>query len=586
MSQPFTLRTDAGDEEVDLWEFEARVRRGEVSPQSLVRFPAVTGEAFVTACELEVFRRLHEPHKAFFARSFNLGRFPWVTSAIILLNVGWHLYTVQGGPLDLDQMVLWGGKVGPLIFDLGEFWRLLAANFLHRDAVHVGLNMFVLFNVGGALENVYRPWDYLFLLLFSGLSTMTGSLFFSEAVTVGASGMVYGCLGGVVVFGLKYRSLLPGYYRKILGEAAIPTVLIFLWIGWTSVGVDNAAHLFGLVAGLAVTPFLTPRLLSRPAGRGALAPLRAAPAALVVLGVFAAQEYRKGSLPFFRVERDDEFGISLPVPRGWRRGTDSLGQMAFYNGLPGAGRATFAAEAVLLDEPGDAMQRARAFAEESLRPSALGAEVFWVISAPPKPAKLGDREAAVIHSTLDERSGTSRLVAYFVPRGDLVYQLVYSYPARFPRYGPILEDMAKRVRFDEPKALRQARARALLFPEAAWSLGELGQALRKLGDSGEASHALDLAVKKQPASVPLRAELALALLQAGRVDEACRAAEQAVVYGPRDPRALEVDARCEVARGNTQVALARVREARVVNPADERLRRAELALEAAVGRPP
>ncbi len=42
--QPLTLRTDAGDEHLDLTEFEARVRRGEVSPQSLVRLPAVTGD--------------------------------------------------------------------------------------------------------------------------------------------------------------------------------------------------------------------------------------------------------------------------------------------------------------------------------------------------------------------------------------------------------------------------------------------------------------------------------------------------------------------------------------------------------------
>ncbi len=136
-------------------------------------------------------------------------------------------------------MVRSGGKVGPLVKDLGDLWRLLTANVLHRDALHLGLNMFVLFNVGGALENTYRTLDYLWLLVFTCIATMTTSLLLNDAVTIGASGMVFGCLGGVVAFGLKYRSVLPARYRSILGDAAIPSVLGLLLIGIRSPGVDN-----------------------------------------------------------------------------------------------------------------------------------------------------------------------------------------------------------------------------------------------------------------------------------------------------------------------------------------------------------
>src|SRR5438105_2892866 len=208
MSQPLTLRTDAGDEHLDLGEFEARVRRGEISPQSLVRLPAITGERFVPACELEVFKALHEPKRAYFARAFSVARFPWLTSALILLNLAIYLYTVRLGPLTLDDMVRYGAKADPMVTDLGELWRLFTANFLHRDALHIGLSMFVLFNVGGALENTYRTLDYLWLLVFSAVVAMTTSLLFADSVTLGASGMLYGCMGGVVVFGLKYRSIL------------------------------------------------------------------------------------------------------------------------------------------------------------------------------------------------------------------------------------------------------------------------------------------------------------------------------------------------------------------------------------------
>jgi hypothetical protein len=119
MSQPLTLRTETGDEHLDLLEFEARIRKGEVSPQSLVRLPAVTGEKFVAAAELELFRALHEPKRAHFARAFSLTRFPFITSGIILLHLSVFLYTARNGPLDLDEMVRFGAKAGPLILDLG-----------------------------------------------------------------------------------------------------------------------------------------------------------------------------------------------------------------------------------------------------------------------------------------------------------------------------------------------------------------------------------------------------------------------------------------------------------------------------------
>jgi rhomboid protease GluP len=309
VSQPVTLRTEAGDEYLDLAEFESRARRGEISPQCLVRFPAVTGARFVPALELDVFRGLQDSKRGYFARTFWLARMPWVTA--------------QSGPLDLDAMVRFGGKVGPLITDLGQLWRLLTANFLHKDALHIGLNMFVLANVGAVLENAYRRLDFLLLLVVSGISTMTASLWLSDAVSVGASGMVYGCLGGVVVFGLKYRSILPARYRRMLGEAAIPTVLVFLWIGWTSAGVDNAAHLGGLVAGLAVAPFFRPRLLvDEPSASGNL--LRALPSAGIVLGLFLAEAILGPRLPIYDIERDDAYGISIPVPHGWRRGANKL----------------------------------------------------------------------------------------------------------------------------------------------------------------------------------------------------------------------------------------------------------------------
>lgn len=581
MSQPLTLRTDAGDEHLDLSEFEARVRRGEISPQSLVRLPAITGEQFVQACELEVFKALHEPKRAYFARAFSLSRFPWLTSALILLNLAIYLYTVRAGPLSLDDMVRFGAKADPMVADLGELWRLFTANFLHRDALHIGLNMFVLFNVGGALENTYRTLDYLWLLVFSGVATMSASLWLSDAVSLGASGMVYGCLGAMVVFGLKYRAILPSRYRTIMSEAAIPTVLGLLLIGITSEGVDNWAHVGGLMAGLVTGLFMRPKLLADVGPKWAVG-LRAAPTLTVAALLAFGPQLLGDQLPSMRHERDDTYGISVPVPRSWRRGADRFGTVAWNNGLPELGRASFAAQAVEMPEGADPSLQAARFEEWIRSLPSQNPEVIGVQVDQPQPSRIGERDALKVHVQLHERWGSTHVQAFFVPRGELVYQLVFKHPAEFPRYAHVLEQMQAGIRFEERRTLREARAAALLFPNSPQLLGRLGSALRREGEAVPAVEALKVAVRGAPSRVELRRELALALLLSGDVEAACEASSAAVLYAPDDPDSLEVDARCEVARGNPKRALERLSSARAILPQDERLKAAESRLKASL----
>jgi Flp pilus assembly protein TadD len=234
-------------------------------------------------------------------------------------------------------------------------------------------------------------------------------------------------------------------------------------------------------------------------------------------------------------------------------------------------------------EPASAADQVRRFLNESLKPESLGPEVLKVTATEPCPATVAGREALLVRADFEEPFGTTRLLAYFVPRGELVYQLVFSYPAAFPRYAQVVEQMVAGLRFEEPRALREARARVLLFPNAPWALGQLGETLRRQGEPREAAEALRGAVRAQPSSALLRTQLALSLLQAGQTEEACDAAQAAVLYAPTDPGALEVDARCELERGHPQKALTRLREARVQAPNDLRLKQAEAKLQAELG---
>ena len=512
------------------------------------------------------------------ARPFRFGHFPWLTGAVIAVNTLVYAVTASQGALDFDAMVRFGGKVPPLITDLGEYWRLLTGNFLHRDALHLALNMLVLFNVGGVLENAYRRLDFLFLLLASGLATMAVSLLLSDAVSVGASGMVYGCLGALLVFGFNYRELLPSRYRRILGEAAIPTVRMFLWIGWRSSGVDNSAHLGGLACGVALGALLRPTRLVGEAPGWRRGILMGAIAAVLAAGFFAPAQW----LAAFRSEYDDRFGISVEVPGGWRPGANHLGQLAYYNGLPGLGRATFAAQAIGVDEPFELADKARQFTHESLKRRVLGPDVTRVQTSKPEPVRIANRAGVRVDALFEEPSGSTRLTAYFVRRGELVYQFVFTHPAAFPRYSEIVERMSRSLRLDEPRHLREARARALLFPGAPWALSALGGALDELGEPAVAVRALRAAVEEQPTSGLFRAQLALALFKAGEVQQACAESAAAVQQSSLNAVALEADARCALARGHTQQALERLRSARRLAPSDDRLRRAEEALSGAM----
>jgi tetratricopeptide (TPR) repeat protein len=310
--------------------------------------------------------------------------------------------------------------------------------------------------------------------------------------------------------------------------------------------------------------------------------LRFAPSLVLVLMLAAGQKVLAPLFPALRTERNDAFGISVPVPKAWLHGANRLGQLAFRNGLPGLGRATFAAEAVYHDGAVDAGEEARKFADEALQPSTIGPDVLKVSPGVVERASVAGRPAWRVKATLDETFGRSELVAYFVARGELVYQLVFTYPVGFPGYAQVHEQMVAGIRFEEPKTLREARARALLFPNAPWGLGLLGEALRKQGEPVAAAEALRSAVREVPASSDLRVQLALSLLQAGMVDEACDAAQAAVLYAPKQPAPLEVAARCEFERGNPGRALERLKEARAQAPNDERLRQTEAKLRAAL----
>lgn len=570
MASVIRIRTESGEESLELEEFEARVRRGELAGHCPVQFAPLTGEEFVRADELEIFRRLHRPKTLYFARAFNLGRFPRMTAAFVLLDIALYMAMSLRGPIDQDLLVSWGAKVAPLMWDLGQLWRLVTANLLHENVLHIAFNLFVLFNVGGALENAFRPLDYLLLLCASALGTTGVSLWaLPEAVTAGASGIVYGTFGAAVVFGVKYRDLLPERYRRVLGEATIPTVLAFLYIGFTSSGVDNWAHLGGLAAGAGTALFLKPRLLVERATGPASVALRLGPVVAAALAIALGGAWIAARGPERSAIRDDALGLEGWVPRSWVKGTERFGQIVFANGLPGMGRASFGALAHVA--PGRTLDEAvDLFVQRSIVPEEKAGNIKDLAVHPARPATVGGLPARLLEASYSEEGTVTRLKAYLVCRGEMIYELVFQWSDAYPAYERLVDRMAESLALVEPQAVREARARALLDPGTA-SLALLGDTLQRLGEPAGAEAALEWAVEQRPEDGDAQARLAQVLLGQGKVEPGCRAAEAALGFLPDSPGPLEVMTDCRLAQGDKIGALRYLRKAAQVAPRDERL---------------
>ena len=394
--------------------------------------------------------------------------------------------------------------------------------------------------------------------------------------------MVFGCLGAVVAFGLKYRSVLPARYRRIMGDgghshragrscsSASPRR------GWTT-GRTSAGWWPESPSGCWFA-----RSSSSTAASPRAPALRALPTlALVSLALFG-QGALEQALPSMRIERDDDFGLSMPIPRGWKRGANPLGSLAWYNGLPGVGRASVAGEAVEAPEGADLTLEAARFVEERLSGSSLGPNVIAVEIGKPEAGRVGNETRCASLPSSPRRRGTRGSRPGSSLGGRWSFSSSSSGPTASSAMDTIADEMAQGLRFVEPKALRVARGEALVFPNSPAALARLGIALREEGEVAPAVEALQAAVRRAPDGVRWRVALSRALMDQGEVERACQAAHDALAYDELDPGALEADARCELGRGNTRRALERLEEARAAMPGDERLRAAAKKLRASV----
>ena len=127
--------------------------------------------------------------------------------------------------------------------------------------MHILLNGLALYGLGRLCESVYGPVRFLWLFLVAGVCGSTLSWLGGNTASVGASGSIFGLMGACIVFGYRYRLVLPPHIGEIFRKKLLPWVGLNLFIGVIIPFIDNLGHVGGLVGGAIMAQLLSNRVI-------------------------------------------------------------------------------------------------------------------------------------------------------------------------------------------------------------------------------------------------------------------------------------------------------------------------------------
>ena len=185
------------------------------------------------------------------------GKKAYVNGLLIALNVLFFLYLeITGSSENVYFMYTKGAMSAPAVLEDGEYYRLLTAMFMHFGIRHIMNNMLVLFVLGDNLERALGHVKYLIFYLLCGIGSNWVSMMAHSTdtmtVSAGASGTIFGVVGGL----LYVVTANKGRLEDLSTRQLVIMIFFSLYLGYTSTGVDNTAHLSGLVIGIVLAIIL------------------------------------------------------------------------------------------------------------------------------------------------------------------------------------------------------------------------------------------------------------------------------------------------------------------------------------------
>ena len=170
-------------------------------------------------------------------------------------------------PLPNEVLIPFGAKVNYYVQTKHEWWRFVTPMFLHVNLLHLMVNMYSLWIVGPYVEKLYGSAKFVVFWVVTGVAGVVASYLTvrpgmavgpiarfifktTDSPSAGASGALFGLVGVLFVFGIKFRNELPEGFRRAFGTGLLPMIMLNLFIGYMGRGfIDNAAHLGGLASG-------------------------------------------------------------------------------------------------------------------------------------------------------------------------------------------------------------------------------------------------------------------------------------------------------------------------------------------------
>ena len=245
---------------------------------------------------------------------------------IILLVANIFVFTLMwqasGIPVSLtavlpaEVLLPFGAKLNSYIHNQHQWWRFVTPMFLHVNLLHLLVNMYSLWIVGPYVEKLYGSAKFVVFWVLTGVAgvvasyltvrpalgagPITGFIFKTvDTPSAGASGALFGLVGVLFVFGIKFRHELPEGFKRAFGTGLLPMIVLNLFIGYVLRGfIDNAAHLGGMLSGAALALLVDYR---RPGERSTIAVtwrvLQIAAIALVAVSFFKTVQHFRDPWP-------------------------------------------------------------------------------------------------------------------------------------------------------------------------------------------------------------------------------------------------------------------------------------------------
>ena len=255
-------------------------------------------------------------------------------------------------PIPHEVLIPFGAKVNYLVQTRHEWWRFITPMFLHVNFLHLAVNMYSLWIVGPYVEKLYGSAKFVVFWVLTGIGGLVASYLTvrpemavsplarfifktSDDPSAGASGALFGLVGVLFVFGIKYRHELPEGFRRAFGTGLLPMIFLNLFIGYMGRGfIDNAAHLGGLVSRAVLALAVDYR---RPGERSGIAitwrTLQIAALAIVAISFLKTAQHLRDPIPAHLLSEETQ-SVDPKNEKfvSWAKAMNA-GQDAFYMAL-------------------------------------------------------------------------------------------------------------------------------------------------------------------------------------------------------------------------------------------------------------